>query len=40
MIRNYPEIIKINQKEIINILKAVMEQNYFQFDQQYYKLNV
>jgi hypothetical protein len=33
----YLEIIKTNQKEIINILKTVMEQNYFQFDQQYYK---
>jgi hypothetical protein len=33
IIENNPEIIKTNQKEIINILKTVMEQNYFQFDQ-------
>jgi hypothetical protein len=26
-----------NQKEITCILKTVMEQNYFQFDQKYYK---
>jgi hypothetical protein len=26
-----------NQKETLNILKTVFEQNYFQFDQQYYK---
>jgi hypothetical protein len=32
-----PEITKTNQKEIINILKTVMEQNYLQFYQQYYK---
>jgi hypothetical protein len=25
------------QKEIMHILQIVMEQNYFQFDQQYYK---
>jgi hypothetical protein len=37
MIENDSEIIKTNQKEVINILKAVMEQNYFQFDQQYCK---
>jgi hypothetical protein len=37
MTQNDPEDIKTNQKEIINILKAVMEQNYSQFDQQYYR---
>jgi hypothetical protein len=37
MRENDPEIVTTNQKEIINILKAVMEQNYIQFDQQYYK---
>jgi hypothetical protein len=33
IIQNNPEIVKTNQKEKINILKTVMEQNYFQFDQ-------
>jgi hypothetical protein len=33
MIQNDPEITKTNQKEIINILRAVTEQNYFQFKQ-------
>jgi hypothetical protein len=37
MIGNDPEIIKTNEKGIINILKAAVEENYFQFDQQYYK---
>lgn len=37
VIENGPEIIKTNQEEIINILKALMDQNYFQFDQQNYK---
>jgi hypothetical protein len=34
---NNSEIIKNNQKEIINILTRVMEQNCFQIDQRYYK---
>jgi hypothetical protein len=34
---NHTDITKTNQKETINILKTVMEQNYFQFNQQYYK---
>jgi hypothetical protein len=34
---NDPEITETNQKEIINILKALIEQNYFQFNQEYYK---
>jgi hypothetical protein len=31
------EINKNSQKEITHILKTVIEQNYFQFNQQYYK---
>jgi hypothetical protein len=34
---NDPETKNANQKEIINILKSMMEQNYLQFSQQYYK---
>jgi ribosomal protein S17E len=36
MIEVDPEIIKANQKEIINKLKAAIEQNYFHFNQQCY----
>jgi hypothetical protein len=32
-----PETKKAEQEEIINILKSMMEQNYFRFNQQYYK---
>jgi hypothetical protein len=34
---NHPDITKTNQKDIIHLLKSVMEQNYFQFNQQYCK---
>jgi hypothetical protein len=37
ILKTNPEIVKTNQKEIIHILKTVTGQNYFQFDQQYYK---
>jgi hypothetical protein len=32
-----PEIKNAEQEEMINILKIMMEQNYFRFIQQYYK---
>jgi hypothetical protein len=32
-----PKIKKAEQEEIINVLKSMMEQNYFRFNQQYYK---
>jgi hypothetical protein len=32
-----PETKKVQEEEIINILKLIMEQNYFRFNQQYYK---
>jgi hypothetical protein len=32
-----PEINMNIQKELLHILQKVMEQNYFQFDQQYYE---
>jgi hypothetical protein len=35
--QNDLEITITTQEEIINILKSVMEQNYFQFNEQYYK---
>jgi hypothetical protein len=31
-----PEIKKAEQGELINILKSMMEQDYFRFNQQYY----
>jgi hypothetical protein len=34
---NDPEITKTTQEEITNILNSVMEQNYFQFNEQYYE---
>jgi hypothetical protein len=37
ILKTNPEIAETKQKEIIHILKTVTEQNYFQFDQQYYK---
>jgi hypothetical protein len=37
IMENDPEITKTTQEEIINILKSVMEQNYFQFNEQYYR---
>jgi hypothetical protein len=33
---NDPEITKTTQEEITNILKSIMEQNYFQVNEQYY----
>jgi hypothetical protein len=37
ILEDNPRIDVSKQKEIIHILKTVTEQNYFQFDQQYYK---
>jgi hypothetical protein len=37
ILQNDPETKKADQEEIINILKSMMEQNYFQVNQQYYK---
>jgi hypothetical protein len=34
------EIVKTNKKEIISMLRTIMEQNYFQFDQTHYKQTV
>jgi hypothetical protein len=40
MLNLNPEINNNSQKEITRIIKTVIEQNYFQFDQQYYKQTV
>jgi hypothetical protein len=40
IMENDPEIKKDEQEEIINILKSMMDQYYFQFNQQYYKQTV
>jgi hypothetical protein len=37
IIENDPELRKTDEIEIINILNAVRDQNYFQINQQYYK---
>jgi hypothetical protein len=37
ILKTNSEIVKTNQKEIMHTLKTVMKQNYFQFNQQYYK---
>jgi hypothetical protein len=37
ILESNPEITLNIQKEILHILQTVIEQNYFQFDQQYYK---
>jgi hypothetical protein len=37
VLENNHEIDKNNQKETLHILQTVMEQNYFWFDQDYYK---
>jgi hypothetical protein len=37
VLENNTEILLSIRNEIIHILKTILEQNYFQFDQQYYK---
>jgi hypothetical protein len=33
---NDPEITKTTQEQMTNVLKSIMEQNYFQVNEQYY----
>jgi hypothetical protein len=40
ILKNNPAINKNNREEIVHTLQVIIEQNYFQIDQQYYKQSV